>query len=92
MFDLTYIMVGLQTREVQPLISLITGGVIDTTTLAMVKTIPHSTLAFLLVRLPGLEENVCTYFHSSYQYRIFDIFNISCDKGLIWAVNMWKNG
>lgn len=55
MFDLTYIMVGLQTREVQPLVSLITG-VIDTTTLAMVKTIPHSTLAFFLVRLPGLKE------------------------------------
>ena len=80
MFDLTYIMVGLQTREVQPLISLITG-VIDTTTLAMVKTIPPSTLAFFLVRLPGLEENVCIF--SSFQYRIFDILNISCDKCLI---------
>ena len=57
MFDLTYIMVGLQTREVQPLISLIIG-VIDTPTLAMVKTIPPSTPAFFLVRLPGLEENV----------------------------------
>ena len=90
MFDLTYVVVGLQTREVQPLISLITGGVIDTTTLAMVKTIPPSTLAFFLVRLPGLEENVCIF--SSFQYRIFDILKISCDKGLIWAVNMWKNG
>ena len=58
MFDLTYIMVGLQTREV-PLISLITG-VIDTT-LAMVKTIPPPSLALFLVRLPGLEENVSNF-------------------------------